>query len=357
MSSSIHTIHRSVESPRAPTFPASSGIPGGPHRIANTSHQSDYFLTGNGSGKHHHHHLHNRPPSVVHEELPSPSDISADDEEADFEQSPDEMESDVENDNDGETILEGKGKGKKGGAAGHIIGGDAPLTASPGIMGSTAIPSKAARSGTLNTVTPASLILANTTPGATKGPLTVPQRMGNPRSMSVATVRLKRRTKLAVKLREVFEIDSITEVVAGMFLFLLFSVHRIVLRYGPCWPTWGSQSRTPDFTFLIAFSMFEYKLTTRFLLPTIYSCLRRAPVLAVAINLYVLSHFLERFTSCSTLDQKWMTLLFMVIVLQGYMYLTNSHICFFAHMPSREVCLPAFDAGPMVELGLPGSML
>lgn len=26
-------------------------------------------------------------------------------------------------------------------------------------------------------------------------------------------------------------------------------------------------------------------------------------------------------------------------VLQGYMYLTNSHLCFFAHMPSREVSL------------------
>lgn len=26
------------------------------------------------------------------------------------------------------------------------------------------------------------------------------------------------------------------------------------------------------------------------------------------------------------------------IVLQGYMYLTNSYLCFFAHMPSREVC-------------------
>jgi hypothetical protein len=25
------------------------------------------------------------------------------------------------------------------------------------------------------------------------------------------------------------------------------------------------------------------------------------------------------------------------IVLQGYMYLTNAHLCFFAHMPSREV--------------------
>lgn len=26
-----------------------------------------------------------------------------------------------------------------------------------------------------------------------------------------------------------------------------------------------------------------------------------------------------------------------LIVLQGYMYLTNTHICFFAHIPSREV--------------------
>src|SRR5882762_2210456 len=27
-----------------------------------------------------------------------------------------------------------------------------------------------------------------------------------------------------------------------------------------------------------------------------------------------------------------------LLVLQGYMYLTNSHLCFFAHMPAREVC-------------------
>ena len=28
------------------------------------------------------------------------------------------------------------------------------------------------------------------------------------------------------------------------------------------------------------------------------------------------------------------------VLLQGYMYLTSHHLCFFAHMPSREVCLP-----------------
>lgn len=33
-------------------------------------------------------------------------------------------------------------------------------------------------------------------------------------------------------------------------------------------------------------------------------------------------------------DDDWLILL---VVLQGYMYLTNSYLCFFAHMPTREV--------------------
>jgi len=41
------------------------------------------------------------------------------------------------------------------------------------------------------------------------------------------------------------------------------------------------------------------------------------------------------FRICISLDLKLMT----NAVLQGYMYLTNSHLCFFAHMPSREVCI------------------
>lgn len=27
----------------------------------------------------------------------------------------------------------------------------------------------------------------------------------------------------------------------------------------------------------------------------------------------------------------------MILVLQGYLYLTNAHLCFFAHIPAREV--------------------
>ncbi|KAF8528029.1 glycosyltransferase family 1 protein [Hysterangium stoloniferum] len=67
------------------------------------------------------------------------------------------------------------------------------------------------------------------------------------RAGSMATVRLQRRAKLASKLREIFELDDIQEVVAEM----------------PCW-------------------------------------------------------------------------LLRSVLLQGYLYLTNSHLCFFAHIPSRE---------------------
>ncbi|KAK1232385.1 Sterol 3-beta-glucosyltransferase [Marasmius sp. AFHP31] len=67
------------------------------------------------------------------------------------------------------------------------------------------------------------------------------------RSGSMATVRLQRRSKLATKLKEVFELDAIEEVRAEM----------------PCW-------------------------------------------------------------------------LLRSVLLQGYMYLTNSYLCFFAHMPARE---------------------
>ncbi|KIM67036.1 glycosyltransferase family 1 protein [Scleroderma citrinum Foug A] len=67
------------------------------------------------------------------------------------------------------------------------------------------------------------------------------------RSGSMATVKVNRRALLAEKLREIFDIDALTEVWAEM----------------PCW-------------------------------------------------------------------------LFRSVLLQGYMYLTNSHLCFFAHMPSRE---------------------
>ncbi|CAE6515254.1 unnamed protein product [Rhizoctonia solani] len=76
----------------------------------------------------------------------------------------------------------------------------------------------------------------------------VKKRMPPPvRTASMATVRMKRRVKLADKLKEVFGIPDITEVIAEM----------------PCW-------------------------------------------------------------------------LLRSVLLQGYMYLTNTHICFFAHMPTRE---------------------
>ncbi|KAI0095265.1 glycosyltransferase family 1 protein [Irpex rosettiformis] len=71
-----------------------------------------------------------------------------------------------------------------------------------------------------------------------------------PRSGSMATVKLKRRTKLAEKLKEIFELADIQEVVADTIEM-------------PCW-------------------------------------------------------------------------LLRSILLQGYMYLTDSYLCFFAHMPSRE---------------------
>ncbi|KAK7058363.1 Sterol 3-beta-glucosyltransferase [Paramarasmius palmivorus] len=78
-------------------------------------------------------------------------------------------------------------------------------------------------------------------------PSKLPERIYMSRSGSMATVRLQRRTKLAQKLREVFDLEGIDEVRAEM----------------PCW-------------------------------------------------------------------------LLRSVLLQGYMYLTNSYLCFFAHMPSRE---------------------
>ncbi|ESK98185.1 udp-glucose:sterol glycosyltransferase [Moniliophthora roreri MCA 2997] len=78
-------------------------------------------------------------------------------------------------------------------------------------------------------------------------PGTMPDRIYMSRSGSMATVRLQRRTKLAEKLREVFELEGIDEVRAEM----------------PCW-------------------------------------------------------------------------LLRSVLLQGYMYLTNSYLCFFAHMPTKE---------------------
>ncbi|KAJ7785889.1 glycosyltransferase family 1 protein [Mycena metata] len=83
------------------------------------------------------------------------------------------------------------------------------------------------------------------------------------RSGSMATVRLQRRVRLAEKLKQVFDLDGIEEVWAGM------------------------------------------------------SCLfTRIPV----------------FMPCTEMPC-W---LLRSVLLQGYMYLTNSYLCFFAHMPTRE---------------------
>lgn len=73
------------------------------------------------------------------------------------------------------------------------------------------------------------------------------RRRASSRAGSITTVKVDRRTRLAEKLKEIFELDAIDEVLAEM----------------PCW-------------------------------------------------------------------------LLRSVLLQGYMYLTNSHLCFFAHMPSRE---------------------
>ncbi|KAF9455009.1 glycosyltransferase family 1 protein [Macrolepiota fuliginosa MF-IS2] len=78
-------------------------------------------------------------------------------------------------------------------------------------------------------------------------PTSNPFKFANTRTGSMATIRLHRRTRLAEKLRDVFELDGIKEVLAEI----------------PCW-------------------------------------------------------------------------LLRSVLLQGYMYLTNTYVCFFAHMPSRE---------------------
>ncbi|KAG9314605.1 glycosyltransferase family 1 protein [Chiua virens] len=92
----------------------------------------------------------------------------------------------------------------------------------------------------------------------------VVRRRAPSRTGSMTTVKVTRRTRLAEKLKEVFDLEAISEVLAEMPCWLLRSVCKFIsdqaagVRFKPC------------------------------------------------------------------------------IVLQGYMYLTNSHLCFFAHMPSRE---------------------
>lgn len=85
------------------------------------------------------------------------------------------------------------------------------------------------------------------------------------RTGSMATVKLERQSRLADKLREIFDLPNIEEVRAEM----------------PCW---------------------------------------------------LLRSIRKHSVCCSHHDSEFFS------VLQGYMYLTNSYLCFFAHMPSREVC-------------------
>ncbi|KAH7927370.1 glycosyltransferase family 1 protein [Leucogyrophana mollusca] len=84
-------------------------------------------------------------------------------------------------------------------------------------------------------------------PPSTYRPGMFSRRRAASRAGSMTTVKIQRRTRLAQKLKEIYEIDAISEVMAEM----------------PCW-------------------------------------------------------------------------LLRSVLLQGYMYLTNSHLCFFAHMPNRE---------------------
>lgn len=171
MSSSIHTIHRSVETPNNQTGPSPHAAP-------------DYFSRRQGTGKL------RWTPNVVPEERSTGSASNSDgDEEADFEverDSPDEM--------DNATILE------------------MPLTAKSEDKGKRAL--ERHREGPS---TPMRIASPEQIPTAGDGggsPIKAIPRAST-RSMSIATVRLKRRTKLAFKLREVFGVDGINEVVAG----------------------------------------------------------------------------------------------------------------------------------------------
>ena len=104
------------------------------------------------------------------------------------------------------------------------------------------------------------------------------------RSGSLLTLKGHRKERLAEKLREIFELDGIHEVWAGTF--------TSTSLVNPL----ATQTRHPH----------------------------RNALLVVAISPYVLSH--SGFISSNA-----------AAVLQGYMYLTNNYLCFFAHMPTREV--------------------
>jgi sterol 3beta-glucosyltransferase len=109
--------------------------------------------------------------------------------------------------------------------------------------------------------------------------MTIPPSMI--RSGSMATVKIQRRVRLAEKLKQVFDLDGIEEVWAGMRRFRLS---------------------------ISLFMFFAQKCHVGY-------C-------ALSVRSFIL---------CAV------ALLMTPSVLQGYMYLTNSYLCFFAHMPTREV--------------------
>ncbi|KAG8923805.1 Sterol 3-beta-glucosyltransferase [Tulasnella sp. 418] len=201
LASSIHTIHRPVARSRRGTpataypsgrKPDKSVVPGG------RSRDPGYF-TSPSDGE------------TAEEEL---VDISEEDSEPDFEPAPPPQS-----------------------ASGQEMGNALGMTK----QGRT-------REATVSTIRPESTDSKRKPDYASGAPMSaIPARMNPPRQGSMATVRLKRRARLAEKLRDVFGLKEIEEVVAEM----------------PCW-------------------------------------------------------------------------LMRSVLLQGYMYLTNAHLCFFAHMPSRE---------------------
>ena len=63
----------------------------------------------------------------------------------------------------------------------------------------------------------------------------IPERMGFSRQGSMATVRLKRRAKLAEKLKEVFGLREIEDVVAGMVTTLTSaSAWHLTMKFQKC---------------------------------------------------------------------------------------------------------------------------
>lgn len=128
------------------------------------------------------------------------------------------------------------------------------------------------------------LALRQSTLGRETSPETaLPARMKLTRSRtgSMATVRIQRRTKLAEKLKQIFDLPGIEEVSSGT---------SITLNTCPS-----------------------------------LNCLQKCH--AGCCGLSVSSDV----SPCSPHVADLLR-----TVLQGYMYLTNSYLCFFAHMPSRE---------------------